>query len=786
MRFIRKYYKLLLAFVLSLCVVYYFSLPTKLFTDPYSTVVEASRGELLSAAIASDGQWRFPQRDSVNDKFAQAIVAFEDKRFWDHPGVDVRALGRAFHQNFREKKIVSGGSTLSMQVIRLSRKNRSRTVFEKIVESILATRLEIKYSKQEILSLYTAHAPFGGNVVGLEAASWRYFGRAPELISWAEAAMLAVLPNAPSLIHPGKNRVKLKHKRDKLIDRLVERQVIDAFTGQLAKAEPLPEAPHPLPMQASHLLTRMEKEGQKGKTVRSTLDLELQLRVAQILDDHHQRLKANQIYNGAILVLDVKSGKTLAYVGNTDVIEKESHGKQVDIITAPRSTGSILKPFLYAGMLDEGSLLPKTLIADVPTIINGFAPQNFSKEYDGAVSADRALIRSLNVPAIHMLKNYRYEKFHSLLKTIGIMSLKQSADHYGLALVLGGAEGTLWDITGTYASMARTLNNYFETPGRRRYRKGDFHAPLYVDMQEKEIVVEEFAPLSASSIYLTFEALKELYRPGEESGWRYFSNSKNVAWKTGTSFGFRDGWAVGVTPEYAVGVWVGNADGEGRPGLTGTDAAAPILFDVFSQLRSSSWFAKPAPEMAEISICKQSGYRVSDRCDDAEKLWVAKAGLTTLPCPYHKTIHVSVDMRFQVNSACDDIKNIKNVSWFVLPPIQEYFFKSKNTFYKLLPPYRKDCIVSDAIAGMELIYPKEHSKIFIPREMDGTFGKAVFELAHRSPATTVFWHLDGKYIGTTKDIHHFLLQPSEGKHVLTLVDEKGESIERSFEILSKM
>ncbi len=285
--------------------------------------------------------------------------------------------------------------------------------------------------------------------------------------------------------------------------------------------------------------------------------------------------------------------KSFSIRGNTGGTRKILMADDVDIIKSRRSTGSILKPFLFAAMLDEGKILQRTLVPDVPTIINGFSPKNFSKEYDGAVPANKALIRSLNIPAVHMLRTYRYEKFHSLLKNMGMNTLDRSPDHYGLSLILGGAEGTLWDITGMYASMARTLNNYWEHPGKNRYNRSDFHPPHYIEPRHESDLnqggsegnLEATSWLSAAAIFQTFDALKEVYRPGEESGWRYFSSSKKIAWKTGTSFGFRDAWAVGVTPHYAVGVWVGNADGEGRPGLTGTDAAAPLMFDIFSQLK---------------------------------------------------------------------------------------------------------------------------------------------------------------------------------------------------------
>ncbi len=796
---IRRHQWKLAAIFSILALLFYFSLPKTLFSDPYSTVLEDRNKNLLSASIAGDGQWRFPEEVSVPDKFKEAIVLYEDKRFYHHLGVDPLSMGRAIKQNVGAGKIISGGSTLSMQVIRLVRKNKSRTVFEKLMEVILATRLEFSYSKKEILALYASHAPFGGNVVGIEAACWRYFARPPDELSWAEAALLAVLPNNPSLIHLGKNRIRLKEKRDRLLTRLSQEGNFDSLALDLAKAEPIPENPIALPRMATHLLDRVSKEGRAQQKIVSTIEVSLQQQTQQILNDHHQRLRANQIFNAAAIVVEVKTGNVLAYLGNVEA-GRENH-EQVDVAHAPRSTGSILKPFLFAAMLDEGKMLSKTLQPDIPITINGFAPKNFSNDHDGAVPADKALIRSLNIPAVEELRDFRYEKFYELLKNIGITTLNNPSDHYGLSLILGGAEGTLWDITGVYASMARTLNNYFIQPGKDRYNKTDFHPLQYsvnayslpvnsyqspvTENQQPEIILSASSWLSASSIYLTFDALKELYRPGEETGWKYFSSSKKIAWKTGTSHGLRDGWAVGVNAEYAVGVWVGNADGEGRPGLTGTETAAPILFDIFSLLPGNSWFKPPTSEMEKIPICGKSGYRVSEWCETADTIWVIKAGLQTLACPYHKKIHLSKDKKFRVHTECESLANMTSASCFVLPPLQEYYYKLKNNSYQPIPPYRKDCASPSTLISMDLIYPKADSKIFIPRELEGNASSTVFEAAHQNPSAIIYWHLDNQFIGSSIKTHRIAINPTLGNHVLTLVDGTGEVIKRQFQILSK-
>jgi penicillin-binding protein 1C len=761
---------------------YFFALPDQLFSDPYATVLEDNEGQLLSASIAADGQWRFPELDTVPVKFRKALTRFEDKRFDSHPGVDVLALGRALRQNWRSGQVVSGGSTLTMQVIRLSRKDRPRTLWQKLVEIVLATRLELRLTKEEILGLYASHAPFGGNVVGLDAACWRYLGRGPSQISWAEAAMLAVLPNNPSLIHPGRNRQVLINKRDRLLARLMRAGEIDSLTWALAVLEPIPEAPMALPRLAPHALEFMKKQGYVGHRVSSTIHRELQARVARVVGDHYNRLRADQIHNAAVLVLDVNSGHVLAYIGNT--ASGIDHHEAVDVIQALRSTGSIFKPVLYAAMLDEGKMLPRSLQPDVPTLINGFAPENFSHEFGGAVPADQALIRSLNIPAVHQLRAFRYEKFHSLLTRLGITTLTQEPDYYGLTLILGGAEGSLWDITGMYGSMARTLNHYFHWPGQLRYTSATYHLPSLVQRNASATFEpqDESSPISAGALWQTFEVMKDVYRPGEESGWKYFHSSRKVAWKTGTSIGFRDAWAVGVTPSHVVGVWVGNADGEGRPGLTGSEAAAPILFDVFSALPPSSWFLMPQQEFSWVRVCQQSGEMAGEFCESTKEEFVPSAGKSSAQCRYHQRIFLSADGLHRVHRDCYSADASHAFNWFVLPPLQEHYFRAVHLSYKPVPPYLTTCTGADPVA-FDLVYPSLDTRIVLPRELSGQRNPVVFRAVHSLPQSTLFWHLDDRFIGATQGTHQVPLFPAAGRHSVTIVDEAGHTLTRSFEVL---
>ncbi len=709
-------------------------LPGDLFKGvPYSTVVESTEGELLGARVADDGQWRFPPCDSVPERYATALVQFEDRQFWWHPGVNPIALARAFKDNLQAGHVVSGGSTLTMQVIRLSRQ-RERTLGQKLIEAVQATRLELRCSKREILALYASHAPFGGNVVGLEAAAWRYFGRPADELSWGEAATLAVLPNAPSSMHPGRNRQGLMEKRNRLLARLLEHGDIDSLTYLSAREEPLPDAPLPLPSLAAHYVEHCPH----GVRTRTALQYALQSAVEEALNRRSDELALEGVADMAAVVIDNRNGNVVAYVGNTSP-ERLRPGVQVDIAAAPRSTGSILKPFLYEAALEEGVILPGTLLPDIPVNLGGFAPQNFDRQFYGAVPANQALARSLNVPAVFLLRAYGVAKFYDRLKAYGLSTLTHDAHWYGLALILGGGEGRLDEITAAYSALVRTY----------------------------------LPPASASSaspikdkvaLWYTFEALKEVNRP-DELDWRLIKSVRKAAWKTGTSYGFRDAWAVGMTPQYTIGVWAGNAQGQGVPGLTGARTAGPALYDILNLLPySNEWFPEPDLAAADTKstslvpgrgvwaqVCKDSGMLAGPECPETETILIPEAGLETDPCPYHSG------------------------GQFVLPPAMEWFYRPHHPEYTGVTRPQNNQM-------MEFIYPTAGSTLYLPRQLDGKVEGAVFRVAHHTAGTTLWWHLDNTYVGETRFVHELRLAPEQGKHTLTVVDEEGNTVSVRFTI----
>lgn len=535
-----------------------------------------------------------------------------------------------------------------------------------------------------------------------------------------------------------------------------------------------------MPVYAPHLLNRVYLTTPQHN-VKTTLDGNLQEAATEIVMAHHNRHKYNEIHNASAIIIEVESGNILAYVGNCGYPRERNHSNEVDIIISPRSTGSLLKPLLFAAMIDDGKLLPGSLVADIPVNLGGFSPRNFDGQFEGAVPAGRALSRSLNVPAVQLLKQYGTGRFHHLIRSLGMKTLGKPPEYYGLSLILGGAEGTLEEMTNIYASLSRVLQHYGETG---EYFAGDYRKANYLFINKGAGQDRNFQAgiFNASSIWCTYQAMIEVNRPEEETGWQQFLSSRKIAWKTGTSFGYRDGWAIGTSTRYVVGVWIGNADGEGRPGLTGIATAAPLMFEIFGLLPDAPWFKLPVDEMLPSSICRQSGYLAGPYCSDTDSTTIPMTGTKSSLCPFHKLVHLSADQQYRVTSDCYPVDSMKHLSWFVLPPVQEWYYKRHHADYRRLPPFRYGCEPA-GIKSMDLVYPRDEITVYIPRGLMGEKGRVVFEAVHTDPDALIYWHLDNQFLSATRYIHQVELLPEAGNHQIVLVDEKGEELIRKFVVV---
>ncbi len=732
-------------------------------TKDYSYALYDKDGILLGARVASDEQWRF-EPSEVPEKFKKAIINYEDKRFYYHIGVDFLSIGRAIKQNVQNNRIVSGGSTITMQTIRLLLGNPKRTYMQKIKEAFIAVIFELRFSKKKILELYSAYAPFGGNVVGLEAASWRYFNRPPSELTWAEAATLAVLPNQPALVYPGANSSVLLNKRNSLLMNLYDKKIIDKNTLEMALDEELPSSPYPLPNSTYHYLELMKQNNNSRKTkFYTSLDYTIQKNTQRILEYWSQEFFRRGINNAAALVLNTQDFSVLAYCGNTGADGRNADSYAVDIIQSKRSSGSLLKPFLFAAMLDSGELLPDQLVIDIPTRIGSYRPDNNIPKYSGVVPASEALTRSLNIPAIRELQSFGLNRFLDILKKSGFTTFTRSADDYGLPLILGGGEITMYE-----------------------------GARAYANLMNKAAGNNSISPFSRGSAWLTIETLATGIRPDDEANWQSYMNSKKIAWKTGTSNGNRDAWAIGVTPQYTVAVWIGNASGKGNPDLKSVSTSAPVLFDIFSTLPQTTWPVQPEEEMIPQIVCSHSGYAAGSNCSETKTIMRSKNAAAPQLCPYCTTISFTPDGKYRATA--EDLTGKKAGLYdgtipkiekrFVLPPHLEYWYKNSNLAYEILPDFVPwhTAFTKDSFS---IVFPQSGTNYIIPVELDGSPGAMVMQAASRSNETILYWDLDGQYLGLTERVHEMPVAPAPGKHVLTVTDNNGTIQKRFFEILEQ-
>jgi len=777
-----------IALAIAAALAVWFILPVgRLFPDEYSTLVFDTHGKLLHATLAGDEQYRFPlEAVQLPEKYVTAVLASEDRRFYRHPGVDPLALANAAATNLKTGKRLRGGSTITMQVVRLAHP-KGRTYVNKAVECLAALKLSLHFSKEDVLRLYAAHVPMGGNIVGIQAASTIYFGKPADELTWAEAALFAVLPNAPSMISVERERHALLAKRNALLKKLFEEGVIDEVTCGASSEEPLPDAIRRLPFTAPHFSQYARAGHPRARVLTTTLDEEIQRRVVDAARLHRASLAHQGIPNLAVLVVETQTGKIRAYLGSQDFQDAESGG-QVDGVQAHRSTGSLLKPFLIAKALDRGPFSMESRIQDVPTFYGTFAPQNASMEFSGLARLDDVLIQSLNVPSVRLLNAYGVYNFYDFLVDGGLGGLFRGPDGYGLSLILGGAEASLFELVQLYVALGN-LGQFrpveaIDRPAEPHTDRRSAFEPRIASAAGSN----ERRLFSQGAAWLVLNALTRLSRPGVEYYWEYFDNRIPVAWKTGTSYGQKDGWAIGVNKQWTIGVWAGNFTGEGNALLTGTGSAAPLLFTLFNTLTrhgEPGWVDEPTFDLVDVVCCEESGFPAGPDCSRTFRSKRPRSAYAPGECPYHRRFLVDKATGRQVCSLCWKGVDTEWVTRFVVPPGVREIFTKTGRHADAVPVHAANCPDFHDDCRMELVYPVDGIKIFVPRDFDGVHEKIVFSAKHQTPSTHVFWYLNGSLVGETVGTHECTVDLDPGAYTLTVQDEDGFSRTAAFTAYKK-
>ncbi len=745
-------------FFIFFLIILFFPLPR--LSPPFGTLLYDKEGKIIYGFLAEDGQWRFPieEKEEIPFKIKKTIILSEDKRYYFHLGFDPFTLLRATYVNLKNKKILQGGSTITMQLVRIL-DPKPRKISSKIKEIIQAIKLEILYSKEKILKLYLSSAPFGGNVSGIKAASLKYFGKEERDLTWAECATITALLKSPSKANLEKRRDILKNRRDFILKKLYEKKYIDKDTLNHSLMEPLPEETFPLPKNAPHFSFLLMKN-KVGGNFKTSLDLNLQKLVEKIGENYYPKLLSLCITSFSIVVIETKTGKVRAYMGSPS-FERERDG-QVDGVQAPRSTGSILKPFLYALCLDEGIALPETILPDFPMHFGNFYPANSEKKYFGAVTFKDALTNSLNVPAVWLLQKYGVEKFYNFLKKLEFSYLNYDYTRYGLTLILGGAEGSLIEITNAY----------------RIFSNNGLWSPYTFEERENKI---EKRVLSEGSSSLIYDILLDLKRP-DEKFYPLYPEKNSFAWKTGTSFKQRDGWAIGTNPSYTIGVWVGNFSGRGNQNIMGASVAGPLLFYLFSSIPNMEKKEIEMKGLEKVLICKESGYISKEECPNLVFSFKPKEAKNIPLCPYHKKYYTDLEEKYLVCSIVWGSSGYKEKIFFLLSPKMKFYRELLGEMGENLPTHNPSCKKLQS-GKIKIIYPEGNTLIKIPIEYDGKLEKIVCKASSNSKSKNLYWLLDKNYLGKTEGPHTITINASEGKHLLQIIDENANEDSVIFNII---
>lgn len=728
-------------------------------TISYSQIITARDGTVMHAFLSPDDKWRLKtELSEIIPQLRKTIIYKEDKYFYYHPGINPIAVVRAAFNNLLTGKTTSGASTITMQVARLMAP-KERTYANKFIELFRALQLEWLYSKEEILQLYLNLVPYGGNIEGVKSASLLYFGQLPDKLSLAQMATLAIVPNRPTSLGLGKNELMLVQERNKWLKRFAADQLFSPKEIADALAEPLAAKRRPFPKIAPHLAYRMKYEQPEVTNIYTSLSLPIQDKVQSLAYNYHKRLQRYNINNLAVLVLNNRTMEIEAYIGSPDYADN-THAGQVDGVRAIRSPGSTLKPLVYALGIDQGNITPKTMIADVPSNFAGYNPDNFDKKFNGMISVEKALSFSLNIPAVKVLYETGLPLFIEKLNQAHFEQIKKDQNKLGLSVILGGCGVTLEELTGLYAAFAN----------------GGMYKPIVYTLPAKHTSLDSLHSIrivSSEAAFMINEILTQATRPDLPNNYQSSYHIPKVAWKTGTSYGRRDAWSIGYNAHYTVGVWVGNASGEGIRELTGADIATPLLFNIFNAIDYNSanrWFTAPKDLKVRL-VCAESGLAPGDFCQHQVADYFIPLISDTKKCTHIKQVAVQPNEAYSYCTSCLPQNGYKHKIYPNYSPEVVAYYEHTGLAYQKIPPHNPACtrifddqapqIVSPA-NGREYILDSKSAELMLSCQADNEVKK-------------VYWYINDRLYTSAGAAEKVFFKPIAGTVKISCSDDKGRN-----------
>ena len=755
------------AFVIFIACNFLFPLPDKI---EYSTIVTDNKGEVIHAFLTHDEKWRMKTNlHEISPLLRKTIVAKEDKYFFNHPGINPIAMVRAFAKNTFQLKRTSGASTITMQVAK-ALEPKPRNYLNKFIEIFRAFQLEWKYSKEEILQLYLNLVPYGSNIEGVKSASILYFKKNPDHLSLAEITALSIIPNRPSSLVIGRNNDLIILERNRWLRKFAGDNLFTSKEIQDALHEPLTASRGTVPRLIPQLAYKLKRQG--GDIIYTNIEVNTQLKVEKLVKDYSRNLSLKNIRNAAVVIINNQTQEIITYIGSADFSDTIDGG-QVNGAAAVRQPGSTLKPLLYGLCIDAGLMTPKAIMNDVAVNYDGYAPENYDKQFNGYVTMEYALEHSLNIPAVKGLGILGKDKLVQKLAVCGFQQVKKDQRKLGLSMILGGCGTSLEELTGLYTVFANE-GKYIRPSYYRSDRDGQTGnppRPKTPSYQEDRTGIRVLTP---AATFMINETLSKVNRPDFPINWQSTERMPKIAWKTGTSYGRRDAWSIGYNKHYTVGVWVGNFSGLGIPEISGANVATPLLFKIFNTVDYDSdqeWFDQPA-DCDTRMVCSETGLPPQDQCSHLVMDYFIPLVSSTMVCNNLQEVMVSAESKISYCKTCMPVAGYKKKMYKMITSDMQAYFEERRIAYDKIPTHNPECEKIFRDGGPAITSPKNGSEYLISKK-----SPEALQLSSNTgnDVSKVYWYINNHFYKSSDSKTKQFFIPEEGPVKISCTDDKGRN-----------